>query len=440
MIFPMIPRLPALLHTSPVGASWVVTSTLVAAAVVTPIAGRLGDLHGKHRVLLASLALIVGGSLVCTASSTLGPMVVGRVLQGMALGAIPLGLSIMRDELAAARIPGGVAAMSATVGIGGALGMPLSAIVLTVAPWQFLFLLTALVGAGCLAAVAFVVPASPTTAPGRFDARGAVGLALVLATLLLVVTRGAEWGWTSPTVGISVLVVVLGAACWVWWQLRALSPLVDLRVAARPSLAWTNLTALLLGFAMYTQGLAFPQMMNAPAGTGYGHGITMVEAGLRMAPGGVVMMLLSPVSARLTLARGARTTLVAACLLVAAGYVLPLVWHHEPWHLMVASMVMCAGLAFGYGAMPMLIMTAVPVTQTAAANGVNALVRSLGLAVSGAVITAVLASSTVTSTEATYPTLAGFRLAYALTGAIAVLAVVSALRVPVGREAWGKGH
>jgi MFS family permease len=100
------------------------------------------------------------------------------------------------------------------------------------------------------------------------------------------------------------------------------------------------------------------------------------------------MMLLSPVSARLILARGDRSTLVAACLLVAAGYVLPLVWHQQPWQLMVASMVMCAGLAFGCGAMPILIMTAVPVTETAAANGVIALLRSLGLAVAGAVVTA----------------------------------------------------
>lgn len=438
MIFPMIPRLPALLNTSPMGASWVVTSTLMAATVVTPIAGRLGDLFGKRRLLLVSLALIVAGSLVCAASSTLVLVVVGRVLQGLALGAIPLGLSIMRDELATARIPGGVAAMSATVGIGGALGMPIAAAVLAAGPWQVLFLFTAVVGSLCLAAVALVVPPSPTTASGRFDIPGAVGLALVLVGLLLVVTRGAEWGYTSPTVAVLALAVLAGALCWIWWQRRSHSPLVDVRVAARPALAWTNLTALLLGFTMYTQGLAFPQMMNAPIETGYGHGISMVEAGVLMAPGGVTMMLLSPLTARLTLARGPRATLVAAGVFVAAGYLLPLIWYQEPWHLMIASIVMCIGLAFGYGAMPMLIMAAVPVGETAAANGVNALVRSLGLAVSGAVVTAILASSTVTLQTTTYPTLDTFRIAYGLTAVVALLAIASALRVPVGRHAWGR--
>lgn len=433
MIFPMIPRLPALLGTSPVGASWVITSTLIAGAVVTPVAGRLGDLYGKRRLLLLSLGLIVLGSLVCAASTGVVTMVVGRVLQGLAMGTIPLGISIMRDELPATRMPGGVAAMSATIGIGGAVGMPLAASVLAATPWPVLFLLVAAVAALCLTAVALVVAPSPERAAEGFDVAGALGLAVVLGLFLLLVTHGAEWGGHSPLVLGMVPMLVLCAAAWVWWQLRTPAPLVDLRVSARPRVAWTNLTALLFGFAMYTQGLAFPQMMNAPSTTGYGGGISMVQAGLWMAPGGLTMMLLSPLSARLTRARGARTTLASACVLLVLGYALPVVWYQQPWQLSVAGVVMCAGLAFGYGAMPLLIMSAVAVTDTAAANGVNAMVRSLGLAVSGTVVAAVLASSTVGVGVATYPTLNGFRAAYLVSAVVALLALVCALRVPVDR-------
>ncbi|WP_248966041.1 MFS transporter, partial [Sphaerisporangium perillae] len=104
IVVPIIPDLPRLLHTSASNASWVITSTLLAAAVCNPVSGRLGDLYGKRRVLLGSLGLMVIGSAVCALSDGLVPVVAGRVLQGCGIGVIPLGISIMRDELPPERL------------------------------------------------------------------------------------------------------------------------------------------------------------------------------------------------------------------------------------------------------------------------------------------------------------------------------------------------
>ncbi|MFC5827518.1 MFS transporter, partial [Nonomuraea insulae] len=118
MIIPLIPQLPRFLSATPSDATWAITATLLAGAVATPVVGRLGDMYGKRRMLLISLSLLVAGSVICALSDTLAPMVAGRVLQGLALGVIALGISIMRDELPLERLGSATALMSASLGVG----------------------------------------------------------------------------------------------------------------------------------------------------------------------------------------------------------------------------------------------------------------------------------------------------------------------------------
>jgi MFS family permease len=101
LVVPLVPELPHLLSTSPSNASWIVTVTLLAGAVCTPISGRLGDIFGKKRVALVLLGAIVVGSLVAAVTTTLIPMIVGRAFQGAGLGVIPLGISMLRDTIPA---------------------------------------------------------------------------------------------------------------------------------------------------------------------------------------------------------------------------------------------------------------------------------------------------------------------------------------------------
>ncbi len=140
LLVPVIKDLPVLLGTSPGNATWVMTATLLAGAVATPVMGRLGDLFGKRRMLLASLAVMVVGSLVCAFTDDLVTMVAGRALQGFAMGAIPLGIGIMRDALPRERLGSAMALMSSSIGVGGGLALPAAALVAQHADWHALFL------------------------------------------------------------------------------------------------------------------------------------------------------------------------------------------------------------------------------------------------------------------------------------------------------------
>lgn len=426
LILPLIPSLPSLLHTTPANASWVITVTLLAAAVITPVAGRLADMYGKRLVVLASLGALVVGSVVSALGSTLVPVVIGRGLQGCSMGVIPVGISMMRDLLPRDRVASAMAVMSATLGVGGALGLPVSALLAQVASWHVLFWVSAGLGAVCLTVVWIVVPESPIRAPAPFDLLGAIGLTAGLVCLLLAVVNGSGWGWTSPRT-LSLLgaapVLLIG---WGVLQLRLRHPLVDLRVTARRPVLFTNLASVLIGFALFVTALVLPQLLQAPAATGYGLGLTLFQAGLCMAPTGLVMMLLSPVSARLTRSRGPRLTLLIGALIIAVGYAVSILLIDNVLEIISAAVIVATGLGIAYAAMPALIMTAVPVHETASANGVNALMRSLGTATSSAAMATLLTHFTLTRG---LPSLTGFRVAFAIAaiaalGAAAITALV----------------
>ena len=433
LVVPIIATLPAIFDAPASDTSWIITITLLVAAVSTPVAGRLGDLYGQKKMLLISLLPLAVGSAVCAVATTVPVMVTGRGLQGLATGFIPLGISMLHDLLPKERTAGAISLMSSSLGIGGAFGLPFAAAVAQFASWRFLFWLITV----CAALMAVIIwrtipaPAARVRVRTPFDYVGVLGLSAGLVALLLAVSKGAEWGWTSPLVlGLfagSVL-VLLG---WGWWELRTPAPLVDLRTTARPAVLITNLASVLVGFAMYAQSLILPQLMQAPAETGFGLGQSMLQMGLWMAPAGIAMTLMSPVGARITRARGPKTTFVLGGLVMSLGYGLSALAMDSLVGLAATAFVASAGVGFAYGAMPALILGSVPADEKAAANGFNALMRSIGTSAAAAVIGVVLARMSTSYGDHTLPTESGFRVALLLGCGVAVVAAALAATIPV---------
>jgi MFS family permease len=430
LVVPIQAELPELLGASREDTAWVVTVTLLAAAIFTPIAGRLGDMYGKRRIVLLLLALLVVGSVIAALSTSLLGVIIGRGLQGAVTGVVPLGIAILRDVLHTRSVNSAIALISATLGVGGALGLPISALVTQYADWHILFWLAAGLGVICFGLVLWIVPVSVLRSPGSFDFVGALGLAAGLSGILLAVSRGNEWGWTSPPIlvlglgGVAVLLV------WGWYELRIREPLLDLRVAARRPVLLTNLASIGMGFALFASNVVFPQLLELPPETGAGFGLSLFAASLVVMPAGLVMMVLSPVSGRLSRVVGPRVLLIMGAVSLVAAYVFVLIAGSEVWHIFVSNLFIGVGIGFGFAAMPMLIMQSVPQSETGASNGLNALFRSLGTSTAAAVMGAVLASSSTVQDGIQVPTAAGFHLTYLLAGSGAVLALVLALFIP----------
>ncbi|MFC9787284.1 MFS transporter [Rhodococcus sp. NPDC127528] len=436
LVVPLISDLPRLLDTTASNASWVITATLVAGAVCVPITGRLGDLYGKRRMLLVCTVPLIAGSMMCALATSVLPMIAGRALQGMGMGLIPIGISALRDLVPRERLNSSIALMSASMGIGGALGLPIAAAVTQNTSWRVLFWGAAVLSVVIAGLIWKVVPATPVDPDaGRFDPIGAVGLGIGLVCLLLGVSKGAVWGWTSGTiVGLLVAAIVVLLA-WGWWELRTGDPLVDLRTTARPQVLLTNVAGLVVGFAMYAQSLILPQLLQLPESTGFGLGQSMLAMGLWMAPGGLVMMALSPVGAKLSSTRGPKVTLFVGALIIAIGYASSMLLMGSAWGLMIVAAICGAGTGFAYGAMPALIMSAVPHSETASANAFNTLSRSIGTSIAAAVVGVVLAQMSVQVGNYTLPTESGFRTGLLIGCAVALAAAAVTLAIPNRRPA-----
>jgi MFS family permease len=392
-------------------------------------------MYGKRRMLLVSLVMLVAGSVTAALSDSLTPMIVGRVLQGLASGVIPLGISIMRDELPAERLGSATALMSASLGVGGALGLPAAALIADNFDWHVLFWTSAGLGVVAIVLVLALVPESAVRTGGRFDAVGAVGMATGLVCLLLAISKGADWGWTSgTTLGLFAAAVVVLSA-WGWFELRTAQPLVDLRTTARRQVLVTDLASVAMGFSMFAMSLVLPQLLQLPEATGYGLGRSLLDAGLVMAPSGLVMMAMAPLSAAITKAKGPKVTLMVGALVVAAGYGLSIVLMDAVWKVLLASAVIGAGIGFAYGAMPALIMGAVPPSETAAANSLNTLMRSIGTSTASAVAGVILSHMTIAFGSAAVPSQNGFRTVLGAGAGAAVLAFVVASFNPRRRPA-----
>lgn len=429
ILLPIQAELPVLLGVPRDVSAWVVTVTLLVAAICTPISGRLGDMYGKKTVALALLGLLALGSVVAALAPSVVLLIVGRALQGMGMGVVPLGISILRDVLHRDRLGSGIALVSATLGVGGALGLPISAFVTERYDWHVVFWVAAGIGLLALVLVAWVVPVSTLRSGGRLDVVGVAGLAVGLTGVLLAVSRGNDWGWGAPrTLGL-LLGGLLVLLVWGWYELRVPAPLVDLRVTARGTVLFTNLASIAMGFALFASNVVFPQLLELPTGAG-GLGLTLMQASLVLMPSGLVMLAMSPVAGRLEHRLGPKPLLAAGSAVIAVSYVIAVVVDLDVWSVLVVNLVVGVGIGLGFAAMPALIMRVVPSHETGAANGLNTLMRSLGTTSAAAVVGGVLAAGGAEYEGVPVPSDDAFRTALLLGLLASLVCTVLALLIP----------
>ena len=436
LVTPIIADLPRLLDSVAADTSWVLTATLLAAAISTPISGRLGDMYGKRRIVIILLAIMTAGSVVAALSESVVPMIVGRSLQGVGLGVIALGISILRDVIHPKNLGAAVALVSATLGIGGAIGLPVAAVIAQNFSWHYLFWLATALSLVALALVARIVPVSTLRTAGRFDFVGAAGLGVGLIGILLGVSKGTDWGWSSP----GILTLLIGGAvvlvAWGFFELRTPHALIDLRVAARRPVLLTNLASIAVGLAFFITSAALPILLQAPATTGVAFGLPLLLASLCLMPLGVVMFFTSSPAARLSNARGPRTSLILGTGVLAVTFAAAVFLTGEVWHVIVISTFVGLGVGFAYAAMPTLIMNAVPPSETAAANGLNSVMRTLGSTVAATIVGVILSTQVVVSDGISIPTTGAFQLSFGLGAGVALVGVLIAFFIPKRRQSY----
>jgi EmrB/QacA subfamily drug resistance transporter len=427
MVAPALPNLQAELHTTTTGAAWILTSFLLTASVVTPIAGRLGDMFGKKRTLVVVLAVLAVGTAVAAVATTIQVMILGRAIQGAGGAIFPLAFGIIRDEFPRERVAQGIAMISAILGIGAGFGIVLAGPITQSLSYHWLFWLPLLGVLASLAGVALFVPESRLRSPGAVDWVGATLLSGWLVALLVPVSEGSTWGWTSPrTIGLFALAALLHAA-WIYAETRIRNPLVDIGMMRLRPVWTTNLAALLIGFGMYSSFVLLPELVELPTSTGFGFGASVTGAGLFMLPATLAMLFAGPLAGRLSNTVGSRVPLILGALVSCAAFVLLAAAHGGSAEIYLGMFLMGTGIGLSFASMANLIVEAVPPEQTGVATGMNTIVRTIGGAV-GSEVSAAIVAATVAA--GSFPTDGGFTAAFAVCALALAAGAVASFAVP----------
>lgn len=404
---------------------WMLTVNLLVGAIATPIMGRLSDGRHPKRLLLSSLAIILVGSIVAATAANFAVFLLGRALQGLSYGIVPVTIALARRYLTAEKAKHGISSLSVTVATGLGVGYPLTGILAATFDFRIAFWFAALFLATTIAVVWRVVPNGPDNRAPRapFDYVGALLISSGLALLLVAVSEGSGWGWFSPvTVGLFVAAIAV-MGLWTGIELKTSNPLIDLRVLRNGDVLVANSTAIGLGAVMYICLSIGSLVAQSPSSTGYGIALPLFWAGFVMLP-----LSVGSLGANRLVHRVPRHIPMRSLLLVGAGLVMVssvLLWlaHDALWEIMVGMFGIGVGMGMTYAAMPALIARQVADTQLGSAVSFNQVLRtvggSFGSAVSGAVLAAHLASDS-------RPSAAGIDMAFAI-GAIGCCAVFIAL-------------
>jgi MFS family permease len=425
-VVPALPTIQHSLHTSETGVTWLLTGYLLSASVGTAILGRLGDMYGKERLLVWTLAILSVGTLLAAVAHTLPLLIVARVIQGLGGGIFPLAFGIIRDEFPREKVAGSIGLMSAILGIGAGVGIVAGALVVEHLNWNWLFwapLAVILVATFCTWRF---VPESPVRVPGRVNWLAATLMGVGISIVLVAVSETTAWGWVSARTLLLLAAGLLICAAWVAVEVRSTEPLIDMTLMRIRGVWTANVAAFLLGAGMYSSFVVFPQFAQLPKSTGFGFGASVVVSGLYLLPSTVGMVAVGFAAGKIARRFGSKLALITGSAITAVAFGYIAVAHGHPYDMLISALLMGIGIGLAFAALGNLIVQAVSGTQTGVAGGMNTVMRTVGGALGGQ-LTATLLTSHVRNGV---PTVGGFTASFAMSTAFLVVCTFAAVLVP----------
>ncbi|MGW3502328.1 MFS transporter [Streptomyces globisporus] len=418
VVTPTLPLLQRELDMSPAEGALLSIVLLVTGALITPIAGTLGDRYGGKRVVVRLMAVVCAGGLVSALAPNLPVLVLGQVLQGAMVGALPLSFILVRAHLPAGESKVAIGVVSGLF-VGGAMAGTLAAGPVAEGlsrHWMFALPTFAVTGATVL--VHRLMPHDPPRRPqgAGIDWPGLVLLSGTLVTLMLVLGLGADLV-TQPLVllGLVVLLAAFGTG-WVAVERRAASPMVDLRMLTRPAVGKSCVLTFLICVGTSAATYLVPQLFAVPAHT-YGFGASATAIGFFLLPGALAASAAGPISGIGVRRLGSRAVVTAGVLLMAVGLLGLAAAHTEIWHLVLGKALVALANGLCVTAMVTRTATSVDLGDTGIATGLVLVTRVIGFAVgvqvTGAILTAGTPSGSKIPAESAF--VAGFVLAAAVT-------------------------
>lgn len=427
MIVPALPQFARTYDASLIAVSWLVTAYLLTAIVAVPLLARMGDLYGKRRMLLVAVSAFALGSLVCALTESIELAIVGRGIQGIGSAIAPLTYGLIRDTTDARHMPRTIGALVGVANVGGGIGFLLGGLLADAfsptAIFWFLFCFGVIVFAG----VALLVPESPSRKAAAFDPIGALLLGVGLVALLLALSKGSSWGWSSAVIAFLFVAAAAGLTAFTAVERRVKEPLVDLHLVRRRPFVNTNLCIFAFGFTFFSATLILPLIAATPRQSGYGLGLTTTGIGLVLAFTSVAILAAAWVGGRVVDRIGPRLLAATGACFGLGGYCLLYAWHSSAVALGIGTATVVVGSGLIPTAILAVVLRNVGTDKSAVATAVTLLFRSVGLSVGVTVAFAVISGAGL---DGQFPNEAGFTRAYLIATAGAAFALLASFFLP----------
>lgn len=425
-IVPVISTIQHDFHTTVAWSAWLLSGYLMVATVLTPVFGRLGDLHGAARMMLVSLTVFLAGSVAAALVPDLAGLIVSRAAQGAGGAVLPLAFAVTRWHLPDRAVGRAIAVLTATFGFGGTVGFATGGVLTQAVSWRLVFAAGAVAVAAGIVVLARVVPLDPGTAEGGFDVGGAMWLGAASLAVLLALTLGIQLGWLSPAPILLLVASGVAALVWVRTELRHTEPLIDLRVLRDRTVTFVNTATIGLGWARFAGLLLVPMLVIGPGGSRYGFGADAAAAGWFLIPDGIGTVLGGLASGALSSRLRPGRVFAAGLLVTAVGAALLAGGHSQVVAVLVGAFLLGFGTGIAVQASSAVTTRDVPPEAAAASSSLNSTLRRLsggiGDQVSTVILAAVAASGMVSA--------GGFTIAFAVAAALALVGVAFSLAVP----------
>jgi EmrB/QacA subfamily drug resistance transporter len=427
LVIPALTTIQTTMHTTQNTVTWVVTAYLLSASIFTPVMGRIGDILGKEHMMVATLVALSAGSVVAGLATNVTVLIIGRAVQGIGGGVIPLAFGIIRDEFPREKLASAIGTIAAMTAVGGGVGLIVAGPILQGLGLHWLFWIPFIMTSIAAVLTYFFVPESPERSPGRISISAALLLSAWLVALLLAVSEAPTWGWfATKTLALGALGLVL-LVVWVVVELKVNDPVVDMKMMRVPAVWTNNLVAFLFGIGMYSVFAFLPEFVQTPRKVGYGFTASTTASGLFLIPLSVGMFFVGLYSGKIADRFGSKAAVVVGSAISGAGYVVLALAHSAAWEIYLASSLLGVGLGLAFSAMSNLIVRAVPANQTGVASGMNANIRTIGGAIGAAVMSSIVASQVLRDG---FPTKSGYTDGFVFLAAMTVIAVIAAIFIP----------
>ncbi|MER6700251.1 MFS transporter [Streptomyces fimicarius] len=423
VVTPTLPLLQRELELNPSEGALLSIVLLVTGALVTPIAGKLGDRHGGKRIMVRLMTVVCAGGLVSALAPNLPVLLLGQILQGAMVGALPLSFILVREHLPAGEAKVAVGVVSGLFVGGGMAGTLAAGPVAEGLSRHWMFALPTFAVIGATVLVNRVLPHDP---PRRSDGAGVdlPGLVLLsgtLVTLMLVLALAPEIAARPLVLGALAVLLAAFVTGWVAVERRAASPMVDLRMLSRPAV-WKSCVltfVICVGTSMAVH--LVPQLL-ALSADGYGFGASATQIGLFLLPGAVAASLAGPVSGFGARRYGSRAVVTAGIVIMSAALIALAAVHSEIGHLVIGKLLIALANGLCVTALVTGTATSVDRGDTGIATGLVLVTRVIGFAVGVQISGAILTAGTPTGSN--IPAESAFVTGFVLAGAVTALSLL----------------